>query len=223
MTKKKNFWLVACSVVMTAAMALAVTACAPGGDGGSTEAPPTLTAENIAPGVFKQYVDYETLASKVTGSYSIGARAEFWYEENTLILTNNVNPNRTNLDNPYKDESTTCRYELIKEMFIANRGFIHYQSYFGTYVFNEAEQTVTLNLPEYSYTYVWVGDNIATNPKREEYSSGLNGSSDGKYDPTRGFSYEFYNTMVATTSQEVRINLNDNSFSFVSVFEADDE
>lgn len=223
MTKKKNFWLAACSVVMTAAMALAVTACAPGGDGGSTEAPPTLTAENIAPGVFKQYVGYDLLSRKMTGSYSTGARAEFWFEENTLILTNNDNPNRSGLSIKYKDETTTCRYELIKEMFIANRGMMYYQAYFGTYVFNEAEQTVTLNLPEYSYQYNWVGDNIATNPKKESYSSGLMGSEGVSGNPAKGFAYEYYNTTVATAAQEIRINLNDDSFSFVSVFEADDE
>ena len=180
-----------------------------------------LTEENIAPGVFKQRLDYELLASKLTGSYSIGARAEYWFEENTLILTNNNNPNRSKQPNAqYKDTSPTCRYELIKEMYIANRGFIHYQAYYGTYELNEAEQTVTLNLPEYSYTYVWSGDNIATNPKGESFSTHLIGTEEGD-DPTRGFSYEFYNTAKATTSQQVRLNLSDNTFSFVSVFEAD--
>lgn len=222
MTKTKKFWLMTCSVVMTAAMMFAVTACSPGSDA-STETPPTLTEENIAPGVFKQYVGYELLSRKMTGSYSTGARAEFWFEENTLILTNNDNPNRSGLKIPYKDTENSCRYELIKQMYIANRGMIYYQAYFGTYVFNETEQTVTLNLPEYSYTYNWVGDNIATNPKQESYSSGLIGSEGVSGNPAKGFAYEYYNTTVATSSQDVRINLNDNSFSFVSVFESDDE
>ncbi len=222
MIKTKKFLLAASSAVMTIAMAFAVTACAPA-PGSSTETPPTLTEENIAPGVFKQYLDYETLASKMTGSYSISARAEFWFEENTLILTNNPDANRSNLSIKYKDETTTCRYELIKEMYIANRGFIHYQAYFGTYELNEAEQTVTLNLPEYSYTYVWTGDNTVINPKPESYSSGLIGSEGVPGDPAQGFAYEYYNMAVATTSQDVRIDLSDNSFSFVSVFEADDQ
>lgn len=210
-------------LVVCIAMLVSTTACAPKAEGSNEKATIKLTEENIAPGVFKQYVDYETLATKVVGSYSIAARAEYWFEENTLILTNNNNANRSKQpDAPYKDTSTTCRYELIKEMYIANRGFIHYQVYFGTYVLNEADQTVTLNLPEYSYSYVWSGDNIATNPKGESYSDRLIGTEEGD-DPTRGFSFEYYNTMPSTAPQDVRINLNDNSFSFVSVFEADNE
>lgn len=184
--------------------------------------PVPITAENIAPGVFTQHLDCEEIATKLTGSYSIGAREEFFYEDNTLILTNNSDPNRSKQpDAQYKDTSTPCRYELIKEMYIANRGFIHYQAYFGTYVLNEEDQTVTLNLPEYSYSYVWSGDNIATNPKAESYSDHLIGTKEGD-DPTKGFANEYYNTQPATQPQQVRINLNDNTFSFVSVFEADD-
>ena len=219
--KKTVLWKKIVLLVICIVMLVSTTACSPNAEESKEAAPIPLTEENIAPGVFKQRVECETLASKVVGSYSIAARAEFWYEDNTLILTNNNNPNRSKQpDAQYKDTSTTCRYELIKEMYIANRGFIHYQAYFGTYVLNEADQTVTLNLPEYSYSYVWSGDNIATNPKGESYSAKLIGTEEGE-DPTRGFSYEYYNTAPATAPQEVRIDLNDNSFSFVSVFEAD--
>ena len=219
MTSKK-FLAVLLTVLLTVVTAAAFIGCKTDEEVEPTKQ--TLTAENIAPGVFKQHIGHEDLVNKVVGSYSIAALADYWFQENTLVLTNNVNPNRTNLPIKYKDESTTCRYELIKNMYIANRGFIHYQAYFGTYVLNEKEQTVTLNLPEYSYSYVWVGDNIPTNPKRENYSSGLVGSEGVPGNPAQGFSFGHYNTANATTSQDVRIDLNDNSFSFVSVFEEDD-
>lgn len=225
MFKKKNLFLVAGSVIMTSAIVCSISACSfmMPQEEPVEEVPQKLTAENIAPGVFKQYIDVETLASKLTGSYSIGARAEFWYEENTLILTNNNNPNRSKCTIEYKDQETTCRYELVKDMYIANRGFIHHQAYFGTYVFNEEEQTVTLNLPEYSYQYIWSGDNIATNPKSETLCAGLLGSEGVKGDPAKGFAYDYYNTATAKEPQKIRINLKDGTYSCVSIFEADDQ
>lgn len=84
MTKRKNttLWkrigLLALCMVMVAST---LTACAPAAADKTDAEPVRITAENIAPGVFTQHLDCETIASKLTGSYSIGAREEFFYQD----------------------------------------------------------------------------------------------------------------------------------------------